>query len=923
MPASRKSARAVARAGITVVLGAALLLVSSGVGYPSDIPIATVPVGRAPNAVAVDPSSHLVYVANFYGDSVSVIDGVSDTVTATVPMPKGGAIGAVPNAVVVDPLTGRAYVANWQSHRVSVIDGTSLAPIATITVPAANSGNPRALALDPASAKLYVADYGTSQVSVIDVASNTVTKDIGVGSAPRALGMYSSPGRVRVFVANRYGDSVSVIDGASDTVTATVAVAAAPKAIAVDPATGYAYVTCAGGDEVAVIGDADSLVATVAVGDNPVGVAVDSARGRVFVANYGSHNVSVIDTGTSSVVATVVTGSNPFAVAFDSGDAKAFVTDYGSRSVTVIDSTLATTAVACDYRPYAVAVDEAASPHKAYASNWGSDTVTVIDEPAGGGGPVGSLPALAEAHAEEPSPVTVMIDPMPGDATTSISPTFAGTAASVRGGGGSPVLAVFWRLDDEARWRRAEITEGEGTSEVSWSATAGTSLGIGPHTLRVAAMDQAGAVSFSAGQDGGGVGASFGAPSAYAFAVDHVTVRHEQTDARITLGGPWTTASGLGFSWGSLAVVGAGPAEARIAFTGTAVSLVGLRGPNYGIASVSLDGGAYVPVDMYAPAYEYKAAWWTASGLSDGPHDVRVRWTAARNPSSTGSLLALDAVDVAGTLAAAPPALRRVESTDPAIGLTGEWTTATGTGFSGGSLRYAASGPSVADVSFKGTGISLLGMEGPVYGYAFVSMDGGARQLVDLYSPTFLYRSSFWQAQGLTDATHTVRVEFTGSKRAVAGGALVGLDAVDVEGTLVPVPAPWVRYEDADGRLGWVGTWTGASGMGFSGGAMRYSSDAAAQAQVAFEGTGVRVLALTGPMYGIAAVSVDGGVPVDVDLHSAGFAYRVPVFEVTGLSPGAHTLTVTYTGRRNALATGPRIDVDAVEVAGGRLVAAP
>jgi serine/threonine-protein kinase len=63
--------------------------------------------------VAVDTSTHTVYVAN--GNTVSVIDGGTDTVTATVP------VGSAPVGVGVDPSTHTACVENIQGDSVSVI----------------------------------------------------------------------------------------------------------------------------------------------------------------------------------------------------------------------------------------------------------------------------------------------------------------------------------------------------------------------------------------------------------------------------------------------------------------------------------------------------------------------------------------------------------------------------------------------------------------------------------------------------------------------------------------------------------------------------------------------------------------------------------------------------------------------------------
>ncbi len=185
--------------------------------------------------------------------------------------------------------------------------------------------------------------------------------------------------------------------------------------IAVDPNRGFAYVTSPASDTVTVIDDSDQVTATIPVGDNPIGVAVDPAGRRVFVANYASNSVSVIDADTLSVVATVATGVQPMAVAVDRSSRKAYVSCYGSSSVTMIDSSLVATSIATGYRPYALGIDEALASHQVYSANWGANNVTVIDPPGGDAGPV-----------------TVTIDPMSGDTTSSTSPAFSGTASSSR-----------------------------------------------------------------------------------------------------------------------------------------------------------------------------------------------------------------------------------------------------------------------------------------------------------------------------------------------------------------------------------------------------------------------------------------------------------------------------------------------------------
>jgi YVTN family beta-propeller protein len=76
---------------------------------------ATIPVGRAPEAVAADPKTNTIYTANETDNAVSVISGRTSTVTATIP------VGSVPRGVAVDPKTSTIYVANLDSDTVSVL----------------------------------------------------------------------------------------------------------------------------------------------------------------------------------------------------------------------------------------------------------------------------------------------------------------------------------------------------------------------------------------------------------------------------------------------------------------------------------------------------------------------------------------------------------------------------------------------------------------------------------------------------------------------------------------------------------------------------------------------------------------------------------------------------------------------------------
>jgi len=503
-------------AGRFYVLLASMLVMLLGLPlsvFSADVPIATVPVGDSPVAIGLNPFSPRVYVANYYGNSVSVIDGVSDTVTSTVPTGDW----SIPIAVVANPLAvpARAYVAEFWSNQITVIDEASNAATATMASNGVHAGGPRALALDPSgsSPKLFVADYGAANVTVFDAVTYQQLAAVPVGAQPRALGIFVSLPRTRVYVANRGSASVTIIDGQNNTVVNTVGVGAAPKAIAVDDSTGYAYITCEESNEVWVVDDSDAVTATIGVGRRPVGVAVDSTNGRLFVGNYDNGTVSVIRTADFSHEATLAVGTQPWGIAFDEGDGKAFVTNYGSSTVSVIDSALTVTSVPTGYRPYAIAVDQGASPHKAYAGNWGSDTVTVIDEPEGLAALDGLATESAYAAADD---ILVGIDPEPVEYGGNY---FAeGDAVSARQPYPAAISGVFVRLGDSATWSRAEITEGAGTSAVRWRAPLGQLETGDELPIEVVALDQRsaaasvsdGGTSIRSSSAGGGASAVLG-----------------------------------------------------------------------------------------------------------------------------------------------------------------------------------------------------------------------------------------------------------------------------------------------------------------------------------------------------------------------------------------------------------------------------
>jgi YVTN family beta-propeller protein len=86
-------------------------------GYTNQL-IKTIPVGLNPDGIAVNPNTNMIYVANSAANTISVIDGTTESVVRTIQVR-----GDNPRGIGVNPNTNIIYVANALSGTVSVING--------------------------------------------------------------------------------------------------------------------------------------------------------------------------------------------------------------------------------------------------------------------------------------------------------------------------------------------------------------------------------------------------------------------------------------------------------------------------------------------------------------------------------------------------------------------------------------------------------------------------------------------------------------------------------------------------------------------------------------------------------------------------------------------------------------------------------
>jgi stage II sporulation protein D len=127
------------------------------------------------------------------------------------------------------------------------------------------------------------------------------------------------------------------------------------------------------------------------------------------------------------------------------------------------------------------------------------------------------------------------------------------------------------------------------------------------------------------------------------------------------------------------------------------------------------------------------------------------------------------------------PVTTRYQQTDTHLAWAGTWATFTASGASGGSYKRANTSGASCTVTFSGTYLAWIATAGTTLSKAYVSLDGGTAQAIDLARSAVAYQQSVWNTGTLTAGTHTVKIWWYPSNKA---GKYISVDAFDVVGTL-------------------------------------------------------------------------------------------------------------------------------------------
>jgi YVTN family beta-propeller protein len=352
---------------ISICLVGTIYKIHAQLSFHSNIP--GIKVGNLPTCIFANPDRNLIYVCNGASDTISVIDGTTNTVISTIFVGEN-----FPVTIALDALTERLYVGSAYSNSIKEIDTVTNNVIGTIplenvtlsmvsdlyghlfvtkqfsekitTIDAESHkvkensykfGNKgvaddlSAMTFDPKTNKLFVIKNSNNTVYVFDVAYNGALTLDGTFVIERNVyardvgGIDIDPVTNLVYLANKENASISVINATSPyAIIGKLPIQGAqPEDIAVNPITHILYVDDPISGIVYVINSkciidhrTCNIIPVKAAshytpGQHVIGIAVNPNTDMVYVTNQDSKTVSVINGQTNRLSVSAKFSINP------------------------------------------------------------------------------------------------------------------------------------------------------------------------------------------------------------------------------------------------------------------------------------------------------------------------------------------------------------------------------------------------------------------------------------------------------------------------------------------------------------------------------------------------------------------------------------------------------------------------------------
>jgi YVTN family beta-propeller protein len=322
--------------------------------------------GQKPAGPAA-PAAYKVYATNERSGSVSVIDGATGEVTATLTVgkrPRGLSLSADGKTLYVavsgSPIAGPGVDESKLPPPDKAADGIAVVDVASGAVRTVVKGvsDPEQVAAAP-DGRLFIASEDTGKAVVFDAAGKLVA-EIPVGEEPEGVNL--SPDASHAWVTSEADSRVTVIDTRTLKVLGAVTVGARPRNTAFSPDGRRAYVA-GEADRVITVIDTKTLAVLnrVTLPDasmRPMGLAVSPDGRRLYVSMGRGGQVVALEAASLSIVGAAKVGARPWGIALSPDGRTLYSANGPSGEVTAIDTATMTVkaAIKVGEGPWGVAI---------------------------------------------------------------------------------------------------------------------------------------------------------------------------------------------------------------------------------------------------------------------------------------------------------------------------------------------------------------------------------------------------------------------------------------------------------------------------------------------------------------------------------------------------------------------------------------
>jgi YVTN family beta-propeller protein len=300
------------------------------------------------------PAAARAYVSNEDGETVSVIDTQKNEVVATIP------VGKRPRGLKLNPAGSVLYVAvsgvpkcppsvpdeecaklkrDLNADGIATIDTGTL----KVTGLLKSGSDPEQFDLSRDGTRLYISNEDSAQASVLDTRSGTIIKTIPIGHEPE--GVRVSPNGKWVIVTSETDSTISILDAGALKVLKSAKVGMRPRDFAFTPDSKAVYVSGEGDASLSRVpipaGEPVERVVEMRKDARPMGVVFDAARRRIYVTTGRGGTVAVVQqeaTG-GKLIKEIPVGARPWGIALSHDGRFLYTANGSSNDVTLVDTT--------------------------------------------------------------------------------------------------------------------------------------------------------------------------------------------------------------------------------------------------------------------------------------------------------------------------------------------------------------------------------------------------------------------------------------------------------------------------------------------------------------------------------------------------------------------------------------------------------